>query len=58
MKSKSNNKKQSCAAQRIALFTPFLNMLHIYGIYTVCVYFGHSYKNKIRYYQCPTIHTR
>lgn len=33
------------------------NILYIY-IYTVCVYFCHSYKNKIRYCRCATIHTR
>lgn len=50
--------RQSCAAQRIPSFTLLLdNILYIY-IYTVCVYFCHSYKNKIRYCRCPTIHTR
>ena len=55
---KKTIQRQSCAAQRIPPFTLLLdNILYIY-IYTVCVYFCHSYKNKIRYCRCATIHTK
>lgn len=57
-KNEKTIQRQSCAAQRIPPFTLLLdNILYIY-IYTVCVYFCHSYKNKIRYCRCATIHTK
>lgn len=55
---KQTIQRQWCAAQRVPPFTLLSdNMLYIY-IYTVCDYFCHSYKNKIRYCRWTTIHTR
>lgn len=54
---KNNPKTIMCSTENPSFSLLLDNILYIY-IYTVCVYFCHSYKNKIRYCRCATLHTR